>query len=288
MAHTLRRRWHCCRHTAQNLRSAVIERQHPVYNVNSKDGNFLFFSSYGAPHPYNADIFETAIKCQGPSGNYELIPDKSNELWKTNFKKTEPGIGKIEKCDVYSLRGEDLDYKLYSTEKLINVNDSYPKELKYITEASYDAYINNDETISVEPSRKFSAAGESSYLDTQGRVTMRFPIQPLSDKTMLALEVKANADLKIGILYWQGEKAISRYYPSLKKDKNNLVVISHLGFDNAYSINSVDGLSLIIYTDKQESKAQLKLNKLYVLDNQYQLYKLLERRTTDMLLDEHE
>jgi len=266
-------------------RSFILERQYPIYKVTTKAGHFLFFSSIGAPHPYNPDLFATNLICRDTKGvAYKSLQTGSADHWRNNFKIMEIGNNAIRSCDLYSVRDDGTEYKVYTTDQFVEIAQESPSSLTYHTEVSLDAYNDIDGNIWIDPARRFSTGEESSYLDTEGRITMQFAPQILSDRSMFAFEIEPDSDIKIGILFWQGDHVISRYYPTIHKGKNNLVAISHLGFDGAYAINAVDRITIRIYTDNLQNKATVNLGRLFFLKNQYELFQVLESDASEMLI----
>lgn len=266
-------------------RSEVIKRQYPVYRVTGKGREFLFFSSIGAPHPYNPDLFSTSLRClTNKDSPLEARQIGSVEHWKNNFQFIDISNTSIKSCEVYSVRSDGVEHALYSTNAPIDVNDDLPIELTYSTEATLDAYRGSSGSISIHPLRQSSDAGEASYLDTEGRITVKFSQQPLSDRTLLGLEIRSSSDIKIGILYWQGERVISRYYPIVKRDVNNLLVVSHLGFDDAHTIDAVDQITIRVYTDNLQENVDLELGKLFIFNNQHELYNVLKSNESQLLI----
>jgi len=258
-----------------SLRQSILERQYPVYLVRNGKEQFLFFSGIGAPHPYEPDLFLNEIECHGGK-KASLKRIEAETLPKGRFYQSTPVNFKIDRCDVYSLIGaENKKIKIFSTRNIVQIQDEAPKKLAPSVEAAFDAVYESKDQVRIDPSLSFSSDGKSHYLDTQGRITFRFPEIALKPETLLAVELTSDSSLDTGAIFFSKDASISRYYRPLIKDKNNLVVLSNLGFDKSELISSIDAMSIVIWTDKMEKTAQIKVGDLYLIENNYQLYSLL-------------
>ncbi|WOD12602.1 D-glucuronyl C5-epimerase family protein [Pseudomonas sp. NyZ704] len=264
-------------------RSAALAKYYPIYNVKNTDGEFKFFSALGPPHPYLHDIFDNEIICTDlnkTSSLSRIIGEAKNNRF--FYKAITSNAQGDEKCSVYS-KYLGVTFKLYETQNFISADDNILNPLPHSIETLFDAKEKNGAII-IDPSIRSSPEGQVSYIDTEGRIKLSFESQELTDNSMIAIEIVSDTRLPIMVTYIYEEKQITRYFVPIEKDQTSLLVISHVGFENANLLSKVSSITITILTDKLTHNANMRVKNLYSLKNQYDLFKLLSENKSEMLM----
>jgi hypothetical protein len=259
-------------------REHALERQYPVYLVSSANRRFLFFSGVGAPHPYEPDLFLSSVSCvDEKSRTVHLRAINKEGLPKSRFLKSDSIHSNIKRCDVYSSLGNGQITRIFSTSVIKEIEDKPALEMKFSSEGMFDAVLHgsNSNQFLIDPSRKYSNDGESSYLDVEGRLVFSVPGVILNSDRMFSVEIDADQEVPIGVILWQNDKSVARYYRPLLNSEHNIIVVSPLGFDGADDLRAVDKIGVVVYTDKMLSPARIDVRSVKLIDNLYQFYLLL-------------
>jgi hypothetical protein len=261
------------------LRKDIIAKYYPVYRVNTSTGIDMFFSSSGAPHPYNLDLFETTLKCD----DQESSTARKRGFLRAAFIRLH-GIIPTQ-CSVTS-HYMDHSFEMFKATWFRDVTDDDRSTIIAAHGvASLDAVNVNDGWIKIDPTIKSSPPGDSSYIDVEGRVDFRFPERPLNDASHLTFEVETDATIKMGIRLFSGDKMIQRYILKLSGGQKHLVALSKVGFDNSDDFNSVDRIMLYVLTDKMKDVAHIRVSNIAISANQYEMYQTM-KRTDAVILQE--
>lgn len=147
------------------------------------------------------------------------------------------------------------------------------------SEALFDAYLGDGGRVIVDPSRRHSPSdAPSSYLDTQGRLTLT-PTTPIAidSGSFIGFEFDADGPLKIGVMINSKGRDFFRYYPETRAGNRTLVLLSPLGFDDGDRMETIDRITFFFYTDKQERQVEMTPRRLAVFRNQVELYEYFNK-----------
>lgn len=255
----------------ENLRRKILQKRYPIYKIGTGKASRLFFSMMGAPHPYSVDTYGIQISCGVPNGK------------RVNFSQTRQFDGKLpltervfidrkmyfnigEECSVTAKAGGG-DFELYRTKRFETIRSlTEPEQLEYKEKASLDAYDAGDQKVVIDPMRSSSETEE--YLNTQGRIQYKFNDHKLTDDAFLGIVLVPDKDLAIGVELTDGKMTIFRYWPRLIGGKKNIILLSKLGFTDGNDMETVSGITLFVYTDRQRDVATVRLGRVLYFANQ--------------------
>jgi hypothetical protein len=262
----------------QRARQRALEERYPVYLVSRGKERVLFFSGVGAPHPYSPDLFLNSVVCfDKRSRRIDLKAINTDGLPKSRFLVSEKISSKIKRCDVYATTSGGVTALIFSTSKIQEITDQAARELQFSSAGMFDAVAINSDSheFLIDPSRRYSKEDESSYLDVEGRLVISIPGVILEKARMFAIELQSDVEVQIGLILWQNDKAIARYYRPLLNSRQNIVIALPLGFDGSEGIRAVDKIGVVIYTDRLSTVAHIQVKNVRLVENLYQLFQLL-------------
>lgn len=263
----------------QQARERALEKAYPVYMVSRGSERRLFFSGVGLPHPYEPDLFRNSVVCfDERQRRIDLSPINAEGLPQSRFLVSERIYSSIKRCDIYSSLSNGRTARIFSTSVIHHITDEAARDLPFSSEGVFDAVSvdSNSHEFVIDSSRKHSKEGESSYLDDEGRLVLTIPLVILKPMSMFSIELESDAEVQVGLILWQKDKAITRYYRPLLNSRKNLVVAAPLGFDGSEDIRAIDKIALVIYTDKLNASARMRVKNVRLVENLYQYYLLLQ------------
>lgn len=263
-------------------RRALLQRQYPIYAVEKNGRKEIFFSSSGAPHPYQLDPYQRVVRCRGPGGAVSLATFPARDGFDKSAFLSAPVRDFDLTCELYARAGSS-EILIYSTSDFVKAGAAAPQPLRYETrDVMLDAVPQKDGSILLQPDI-VSAPNGPQYLNTSGRVSLAFRSRPLSPTDLVVLEVEASEPLNYSISLNAAGKTIMRYGKPLKQGRQ-LVVLSSLGFDEGMHFHAMDGITFYFDTTRLGKQARVKVANLYVVD-QHGLY-LVHKSTGIPMLSE--
>lgn len=249
----------------EQARKDVISRFYPVYRVKKSDGYDVFFSASGVPHPDNLFLFE--VTCIDAA----YRTDSKSGFLRWAFIK---GPLQEPACSVVS-NHMDQSYELFKATWFRDVTetDSASVVASKVT-ASLDAESGEGDWFRIDPARRSSPVGETSYLDVEARLEVSLPIRPLSDHAIITMEIETDSALQIGVRLFTNGKVIERYMLPIATGKR-IIAFSKLGFDKSDGFDTVERIMLVVHTEKMDHVANVRLGKIAISENQYEFYRAL-------------
>lgn len=262
-------------------RQESFSRHYPLYRVSGRFGDSVFFSASGNPNPYNIDIFEIDLRCG--RGDEVLSTDKQRGFLRWAFVYG-PFPVDSPRCSVVS-KYMGQEYELYRGTWFREVNeDDRPEIIAVSVQPALDAVHGEGDWVVIDPARKHSADGESSYTDVEARLTYSFPRRPLSNDAILALEVDTDSTLKVSVRLHDGEKSIHRYLLPISGGIRQMLAFSRVGFEGSQDFDGFDGLTLIVHTEDMLASANVRVRSIIHAANQYEFYQAAKGSDALMVL----
>lgn len=251
------------------LRRKILRERYPVYSMGG--GKRIFFSMMGAPHPYSLDTYGVSIACDSPGRMMSSFKQfdqfkEDKPLVERIFIDEEMVFDRNTSCAV-KVHSVGLEFLLYKTSHFKEIDsNSVPRYLKYDADASLDGYMIDERNLIVDPARISSDTQE--YLNTQARINYKFDPIALTDGSLFGFELSADKDLAVGVQLSNGSKSIFRYYPKMVANRNNVMMLSKLGFDDNRDFDEITSAIIFIYTHDQKDKAAVRLGNVVLFDDQ--------------------
>lgn len=267
-------------------RRALIRQQFPLYAISSAEGNQVFASVLGAPHPYNLDIYSGVVDCQ-EKNRRRRVSMTTGSISRSDFIDSAFATAKVKNFHLnckFSTQYNGQRHFIYSTEEFIQIDPAKPiVPVSYRQESVIlDARPQYDGSIVLDPSIVTEPEGPA-YLNTTGRVTLAFPIRPVGSADLVVLEIESTHRLRNSISFQGSGKSITRYGLPIDSGRKQYVVLSTLGFDGGMDMNSLESITLYFETSDLREAARIRLGELYVV-NQYELYSLVKKTGIPMLI----
>lgn len=256
-------------------RSEVFSRYYPVYLINGRDEPQVFFSSSGNPHPYNLDLFEIHLNCSDGERNVSYRAEKQRGFLRWGF-----AFGPAPANPTCSVVSNYLDqtFELYRTNWFREVNsDDAAVTIASPVHLSLDAVRGDDDWIKIDPSVRSSPDGQKTYLDDEARIDLKFPSRHFSDAAIISMEVETDAPLKMAVRLHDGDMTVERYLIPGSAGIKQIFSFSKLGFEGADDMAAIDGITLVVFTDKMTEAAKLRLGRVSIAENQYEFFRVLEK-----------
>ncbi|MFD9897500.1 D-glucuronyl C5-epimerase family protein [Mesorhizobium sp. NPDC059025] len=256
-------------------RSDVFSRYYPVYLVNGREGRTVFFSSSGNPHPYNLDLFEIHLNCSDGDQSVSYQTDNRRGFMRWAF-----AFGPSPATPTCSVMSNYMDqaFEIYQTNWFREVNsDDAAVTIASPIYPSLDAVKGEDGWIKIDPSVTSSPPGEKTYLDDEARLDLKFPNRALSDAAIVSIEVETDAPMKMAVRLHDGDMMVERYLIPGSAGIKQIMSFSKLGFEGADDLMSIDGITLVIFTDKMTQPAHIRLGRVSIAENQYEFFRVLEK-----------
>ena len=156
--------------------------------------------------------------------------------------------------------------------------------LEFSTSASLDVVHVGDREFLVDPSIVTRPDDPTSYVNHQGRfsIDLAGPEALRSETALLGLVVTPGRDLAIGVALAGSDAAgqgmeVFRYYPGLRANRNNLILLSKLGFDQGVRLDTLRAVSLVVYTTGLDAPTSLSLRDATMFSNALELKSYLEQ-----------
>lgn len=256
------------------LRRRILRERYPIYSIGEEGNERIFFSMMGAPHPYSLDTYGIRIVCESPGREERIFEqfsqfDENKPLENRIFIDEKMNFDQNTVCSV-NARSVGMEFLLYKTSNFIKIkNETAPEVLKYDADASLDGYMVGERELIVDPARVSSETQE--YLNTQARINYRFESTDLTNDSLLGFELRPDRDLAVGIQLSDGPNSVFRYYPRLKANRKNIILLSKLGFDGGRRLGRVTDAIIFVYTHEQKDKAVVGLGDVLLFNDQSSL-----------------
>lgn len=253
------------------LRRGILSERYPIYALGEGDDERIFFSMMGAPHPYALDTYGIRIVCDSPGKKKRIFEqfsqfDENKPLPSRIFIDEKMVLDKNSVCSV-SARSVGLESLLYKTSNFKKIkNQEGPRILNYGIEVSLDGFMTDEGSVVIDPARVSSETEE--YLNTQARINYQFDKVEISNDSLLGFELTPNRDLAVGVQLSDGSNVVFRYYPKLKANKKNVILLSKLGFDDGQKLEEMTSAIIFVYTHNQEERAVVEIGRVLLFDNQ--------------------
>lgn len=261
------------------LRRKLLQRYFPVYMRMDKTGNRLMMSALGAPHPYSIDTYALALRCRdgkleerhaitNPTDTRTPIPDR---VFLDEATALDPATTS---CSIEA-QYVGLTQALFDTAVVPLAGPTGNGQvIDARFEAILDAQLLGPDKAVVDPARRSTdPAGPSSYLDTQGRLIFT-PAAPIawSDADLLGIEFGVSGEIAVGVSITSNGSEYFRYYPHIPANAKTVMLLSSVGFDGGDAINSIDKITVFVYTDRQPLPVTVSSIRLLKFANQAELY----------------
>lgn len=266
------------------LRRSVLQEHFPVYLHSHGGSRNLIISAIGAPHPYQVDTYALELECaDGTHTEKYSLPNPTDTRKPVIKRAMLSAPTRLDpEATTCRLTSEYLGQRtmLYESRLRPIYGDVVPGvDIATKSEALFDAYLGDGGRVIVDPSRRHSPSdAPSSYLDTQGRLTLT-PTTPIAidSGSFIGFEFDADGPLKIGVMINSKGRDFFRYYPETRAGNRTLVLLSPLGFDDGDRMETIDRITFFFYTDKQERQVEMTPRRLAVFRNQVELYEYFNK-----------
>lgn len=279
-------------------RRKIFSKLYPTY----VDKNYKFlFSLIGVPNPYFIDIFHVTIDFISnnkivQSNTVTNIFDKSIPLSDRAFFTGDISKHKsIDRFVVKCLYGggyvelyrDTIENSLYEWKQAI------PERVGYDLKCFYDAECDDladdkkqlsENHVTISPDNVFKNDNASHYANTQARLVLKFKnIIDVKNSKYLAFIVNSEQDIKsvkFTILDKFGKDA-SRYYRTIVRGKDNVLLISFIGFNQIEFIDDIfQDMHIIFFTkslsDNEVDDFTLIVKDIFLLKYNAELSALFE------------
>jgi hypothetical protein len=263
-------------------RQESIAKAYPITQTYRDDKYQILFPKIGRPHPYYIDTYQIKISCTSKSGSISFEYDERKSPKPGSPRRFVGGYAPMESesCQVVSLSG-DMEFSLYSTKPIQSSNTRGLSIQEYDLTALLDAKLSGVRQIVIDPDIVSDSANIGHYTNTQGRIYLS-GINVSSLNTIFGFVLRPTRDANIGVgLVDASDAEIFRYYPMLKGNSNNLIVLSPSGFDGAEKANlPFKKLSIYFYTsaDKMD-KFEVNFADFKVITSVLGLYELFSDKS---------
>jgi hypothetical protein len=260
-------------------RRSLIKDYFPIEIVQHSEGNQLYFKSIGVPHPYRADIYAIEIFCRDPnkSQKFFLFRTGENNSVLENFFIKEDFLLEIESttCEVFAVNNGSRVFLYESKTTDFRVGEhTRESQISYSVNGILDSRQIGKFSFRVDPSLAKSNP-EYSY-NLEGRIKISPDKAIIFEKTdLMALELDTTQSSFLGISIQSGGKEYFRYYLGLVEG-HNLILISKLGFPKGTYINSVESITLHLYTNDETKPFRIVTKDLKILPSTYSTYTFFE------------
>ena len=246
-------------------RRRLFAYQYPIYLDHNGD---IVMSRFGAPHPYNLDIYPTRISCDLPDGTSWTVREKRQ---KNNDSQIDRGIIRSRppavplRCTPISMMGGHHPIPLYTAvPRPINDKMTTATILPSTIEAQYDAELIDNREVIVRP-EVVADSGPDHYSSVQARVTLTGKFD-ISNVELFGVEITMPRPSYLSVtLTDSGGRTASRYYHPLSGGKQ-IVLLSKVGFDGYEELSDIVGISISLPTDEKsmsdQSRFQLKIGEV--------------------------
>lgn len=257
-------------------RSRIILNHFPIDKISDSS---LFFSVLGPPHPYWIDTYPVSIVFNFGKSYKDTVEIKNTKEF------TIPTDVRV----FHSIRFSNLD-SLESVDYYVN----YSGSSFYIGSVSGDSFIDKivdtsnlelnsfKEYSNVERSEEggFIAKNDSADLNAH-TVHLNLENKDFTKYKYFGFKVNLNfrpRSVRILLIDKNGNSA-ERYYPTLKYDTTNLILLHHAGFKRVEKIDlsNLNEIRLMLYTSKHVSESRLfKTSRLYAFPTNYSVKRLFD------------
>ncbi|HBS52160.1 MAG TPA: hypothetical protein DEA62_04170 [Coxiellaceae bacterium] len=242
------------------FRAKILEHNYPLVYRRYNDKYQILLNKGGSPHPFIIDTYPIKITCSSNDGakiennvKEQLVtPNDTNDT--NNRFVVIQTLFRPESCKVESvLPNKDpilyRSYLLYKSKPIFFSSNEIVKILKYDLSAAYNAKKISEKNILISPSHKSKPSEPDNYVNNQGRIILKkINIAELESFIGLELYSKKEVNLGMGLIDNSGEEFF-RYYPKLKGESWNLVLLTPVGFNNVEKAKlPFKAINIYIYT----------------------------------------
>ncbi len=258
-----------------DYRREILRNQYSVLykKINREKGVYLF-SQIGPPHPYWIDLYPTRI----------IYDDKVSNLFNPR-KHSIPIVNRAFSLDTLSNNQNISVFAHYyndsillfhtNTAKLQHISDEFPIPIySFNMQSKHNAMVKDSTTLvfnNIENDMSVNRAGMEIVFDSV-----------ITINKYLGILIKPEhrfSSIMIDITFSTGKTAFRYYTNRILPNQKNLLLLSMEGFRNknrqeSYSVSKV----LVNYYSESDSEIypfQIQLNKILLIDNNYQLYQYL-------------
>lgn len=260
-------------------RAEVFKQAYPLVMTKEEGKLSVLFSLVGAPHPYWTDTYPITIEClvNGETLRSEKVSAYQAGSFASRMIASLEVPSDPETCSV--IFHSAVDVTAYSTDEIPLV-DAAVETIQTKISASFDAKLDQDGSLLIQPSH-MEAPGEDIAANDEARVRMEIG-KPLQHSDVLAFTVKTDQPYMAGVIIedTKGNSAF-RYYPNLKADEENLVLINTLGFDQIANVGlEIAAVTLRVFTDPEADDGHISMSDPTILSSPAQIKSYLEQHPT--------
>ncbi|OFS73698.1 hypothetical protein HMPREF3173_11345 [Pseudomonas sp. HMSC08G10] len=253
-------------------RADIFKKAYPLYLVKTPKGLQIQFSMMGAPNAYWTDTYPVTASCKV---NGKIVSTTNNDAYSEKPLPERmilrlPVKSTPDYCNVTV--HSNVNVPMYNQDKFEVIKSSAEDKIDLKPVALLQGKLSTNNTIDVTPEKGESAKpGEARIvIDINRDVSV-------SEKIALVLHTTQESQLEI-ILQSDDAKLATSYYPILKGDKDNIVVLNKLGFKNGSDLGSkLAKLSLRIYTKPNTKNFEVRIKEASIIRNTSNLEAFLKR-----------
>ena len=259
----------------EERRKKIFKNAYPLYLVKTRKGLEVQFSMMGAPNAYWTDTYPVTVACKVDN---QTVAQTNRDAYskKPLFERMilRLPVSKVpEHCDV-SIHS-NVEVRMYRQDGFNVIKDLKEDKINAVPVVTMQGALIKDQKIEITPAKGGSATtGEA-------RVTMDINRDVLAFE-MIALVIHSTADSQLGVVLTGADgKTASSYYPILKADRDNIVVLNKLGFAKGGELKDhLSKLMLRIYTKPNTNDFEITIKEASVIRNTANLESFLTRNQT--------
>lgn len=259
-------------------RQEALAHHFPVYGTTDAVGaSELVFSAITAPHPYSIDIYPMTFECTDGASS-ELLrlddpPAEEGEYIDESFFKvpTELDLDSA-RCSVVTFRnGSPIEMFTKDVTPIADASPRSPIPVEHRLEPGLNArQVGASSFMVTEPGPGGEPPSEGGSKNSRIGIDLDQPIA-LSPHTQIGIRLSNTRDVSLGVNIYEGEDSYFRYYHPVPAGDDNLVLLSHIGFNDGYKMSRIDEMLLTAYPSDTVDANRITIEEVFVVENALQL-----------------